>query len=267
MRKIFLCSLVILSVGCSTTDRWLRPPVLIQPVTTPTQDDLSKTTCAEGPESNAQKKGKTTNDGCLYYTVRVNMQKSITREDRDNLIAYLIYLANNNCENFLSRAFANRSGLEAGRNVSKDLSTGLAAGTAYALPAVSVGFGFANLVSGSVTDNLDNTYYVKETFGALKSALETTRETQHDAILKKQVDSNGTPYTIDQYTLMQAVSDLSSYDHLCSFDNAVTALQQATAQQQQDATKHRIDTQMKAIQKTQASNAPPTTESTGGSVH
>jgi hypothetical protein len=95
-----------------------------------------------------------------YITVEVAAKPPAPRtaEERDQVIDYLRFIADRNRQNFMSRAFANRSGLEASRNVTKDLATGLAAGTAYALPGASVGFGFAHLFSGTVTDNLNSTY-------------------------------------------------------------------------------------------------------------
>jgi hypothetical protein len=146
----------------------------------------------------------------------------------------------------MSRAFANRSGLEASRNVTKDLATGLAAGTAYALPAVSVGFGFANLFGGTITDNINGTYYAKETFSALKSAITTVRERQLEAIVKKRRDKNGKPSELADYPFWEAVADVDEYAHLCSFDAAVAELTSHAATDQTTATKNRMTAEVRS---------------------
>lgn len=228
MRNVLIALLTISSFACASTDRWLRPPTMTEPPLALDNVPI-KTKCAD-PKN------------CIYYTVELTAAPT-TPDGRDQVTDYLRFIADRNCETFMSRAFANRSGAEATRNVAKDLSTGLAAGTAYALPAVSVGFGFANLLGGTVVDNVNATYYLKETFPALKSAIATARERQLASIATKRTTDDGTPTSLTKYPFWQAVDDIEHYAHLCSFDAAVSELNAHAATAQVTATNERIKTE------------------------
>jgi len=170
---------------------------------------------------------------CLYQTVELKISPfaSVDKVTRNQLGDFLIEIANRNCKNFIARAFAHRAGLDTSRNILKDVATGLAAGTAKTNPAISVGLGVANLFTGSVVDNINATYYLRESFPGMKAAIEASRTRQLTMIYERR------SAPVD-YPLWASLTDIGRYADLCSVDAAISEITESlNARKKEEETK------------------------------
>lgn len=232
MRRRVVLLMFYLLGGCAGTDRWLRPAPLLEPDNARTlESPFGDTVTIRCTQYSREKYDQTKGRVCLYQSVEISTSPfvTVTKDQRNQLSDQLISIADRNCRNFISRAFANRSGLDTTKNVLKDAATGLAAGTARTSPALSAALGFANLFTGNVVDNLNATYYLRDTFPALKTAIEAARAQQLKIIFQLKEKE------VVSHSLWAALGEVQKYGDLCSFDTAISELTANSNAEKEDA--------------------------------
>lgn len=155
-----------------------------------------------------------------YMGLGSDADNKALKDRRDILISMLINYSNQNCTRFLDRAFANKTGLDATKNLFQDLTTGAAAGTAHANPAISAALSGSNLLIGTTVANFDKTVYLNQAFTSVRSTIASKRSEAAAAILSKQAND-----TYVKYTMFNALTDIHDYAEICSIQAGLTALQ------------------------------------------
>jgi len=176
--------------------------------------------------------GEARTNECLYLSADAETVLNLpvkTETDRNNVVLTLITASDTNCSNYLFRVFATKAGLDTARNTLKDVATGLAAGTAHALPAISSGLGFANLFVGTAIDNVNTTYYFEKTFQAVEAAILEQRLKQRTAIQNRRSDP------LSKYAYLEAIADVRVYDDACSLQRGLARLVELTGEQKEQA--------------------------------
>ncbi len=238
--------------GCSSVDNYTRPEnsfyipksKLENSVNTSIEKEANKikTDCAP----NLGTLGWLNDDskdilGCRYYSVDLtNILEQFTSEKqkeikaqqkkdnpssneladlRNHYISYLLNIADQNCETFLNRAFANKAGMDTTKNIFQDVLTGSSAGLANSLPSFSAALGFGNLLFGKTVDHINSTFFIQSAFQAIGSAIYLERSKIKEEILLKTLN------TYQKYTIYDSLSDLRRYESACSIRIGVGKLQ------------------------------------------
>ena len=171
---------------------------------------------------------------CLYMSIDVReiLKTAVrNRAERNRLVHLLMNVSDYNCSTFLMRAFAQKAGTETARNSIKDIATGIAAGTARVAGAFSSGIGLANLVGGSVIDNVNATYYADKTFQVMAASIGAERDKARTVILKRSSSDLG------DYSFFEALEDAHVFDDSCSLRRGLESLAAAANTQKQDSEK------------------------------
>lgn len=124
---------------------------------------------------------------CYYRSVDVSpvISRDFSDDDRAKLMQYLLGVSDSNCNSFLDRSFANKSGLSFSHGLFQDLATGASGITAFSSPVWSAGLSGANLLVGSVSDNFDSSYYAGQTFQAVETSIKSARSALKADIVNK----------------------------------------------------------------------------------
>ncbi len=174
---------------------------------------------------------------CLYIAVdasKASYAKSTDRAVRDKAIAYLLSISENNCSNYLDRAFANRSEMDISKNLTQDVTTGVGSMAAFNTPALTAGLGLVNLIVGKSVDNVNSTYYFNQTYQAFAAAVATERARIKSEIISKQANRpTVSTENIVQYTLFDAFSDIREYDAACSMRVGLAKLLETQGEKKQ----------------------------------
>ncbi|MED5597191.1 hypothetical protein [Janthinobacterium sp. P210006] len=150
---------------------------------------------------------------------------------RDVYIAYLMSVADQNCSNFLGRAFANKTSVDSLRGTLNDVLTGSTAAIATSAPPTAAALALTNLVTNKSIDNFNQSFYFEKTFSAMRSAIISLRSE-----LRIQIQSNMSK-NYRAYSISDAMSDMTRYDEGCSIMAGVNKLQQLA----DDSTKTRVE--------------------------
>jgi hypothetical protein len=194
---------VLAVVACAGTEQYLRA----QPSTHfPTGESLELPTGLDRLMtlhclmSSKIKYEDTTNNGgsssgspmtekeCLYISADVGHLPSaqVDKPTRNQVIDTLVSISDINCSTFLHRAFANRAGLDYTKTLLQDLATAASAGTAAVSAPVSAGLSGTNLLVGKSIDTFNATYYLQQTFQAMESAIDSSRQSVRAQILSRE---------------------------------------------------------------------------------
>jgi hypothetical protein len=171
-------------------------------------------------------------DECLYFSVSmadIPSQASVDPDERDDVTGILAAVSDMNCGNYLFRVFASKSGLDTARNIFKDLSTGVAAGSAPFAPAIASGLSVSSLLLGTTVDNINSTYYFEKTFQAMESAISEQRL----KLRKELFDKRGK--SIKEYPFMDALADVRGYSDACSIQQGLARLVEMTDEKKAEA--------------------------------
>jgi hypothetical protein len=181
---------------------------------------------------------------CLYVTTDASKLLASASKDiaeRDEVISYLTAISDFNCSNFMMRAFALRTGMDASKSFLSDLATGASAGTAFSTPALSAGLSLSNLVVGKGVDAITGAYYFGETFSAMESLISAERMRIKRYIRSRQA-------TVDNkfpaYDLRAALSDIRDYDDACSIKFGLGKLKQNADKVKTDESAKKIDSEL-----------------------
>jgi hypothetical protein len=162
---------------------------------------------------------------CLYISADVSALAGakLTSDQRLSVVDALLSISDINCSTFLHRAFANRAGLDYTKTLLQDLTTAASAGTAFVSAPVSAGLSGTNLILGKGIDTLNATYYQQQTFQAMESAIDSSRQMVLATInTHENAKKEGT--TDSSFTTAQALADIRDYDDACSFKNGLAKL-------------------------------------------
>jgi hypothetical protein len=150
---------------------------------------------------------------------------------RDDIVKFLIYISDHNCNLYLNRIFALNKTRHAIVGLGKNMVTAGTAGTAFISPPIAAGLGLFNLLGGALSDQIDQNFYSSDTFEALEAVISSTRLAQKKVILDA-LSANPVDDTTgkSKYAIMDALNDIQAYDAMASFRGALQAIQdKATA--------------------------------------
>lgn len=147
---------------------------------------------------------------------------------RNIYYSFLRNIADQNCQTFLGRSFANKASIETARSTFQDLLTGSSAAVATAAPPAAAGLSLVNLFAGKTIDNINSTFYYEKTFQAMAGAIAIERER-----IKREMDSHK-EHAYDTYTIFDLINDLRRYDDACSVRVGVTKLQELAQEKQKE---------------------------------
>jgi hypothetical protein len=141
------------------------------------------------------------------------------RGRRNHFTSFLVSVADQNCETFLNRTFANKATLDTSRNTVQDVLTGSSVAASIPSPPVAAGLGIANLIFGKTLDNVNATFFYEKTFQAIGSAIYLERSSIREQVLRKS------DLAYPSYTMFDVLSDLRRYESACSIRVGVSKLQ------------------------------------------
>lgn len=228
--RTFLAVAATVLVSCGSTERFLRPEPAIHmnagsqlPLVLPDEiKDTVKVRCV-GSRKVSYSDGDAGKAQCMYLSADVTnvMQKLPaykTKDNRDLLLTLLVSISDQNCATFLARAFANKTGITASRNILSDLATSAAAGTAAGHPAISAGLSVSSLLAGKASENLDRTYYAGQTFQAMEPLILGERDRAKAQILRNMAKDASV------YSVIDGISEVRRYDEACSIQRGLLKL-------------------------------------------
>jgi len=147
------------------------------------------------------------------------------RRRRNNVVDVLLFISDFNCETYLSRAFANRTFIDASNNVLQDVASGVSSGTAAISPQASAAIGLSALVIGSASDEISSSFYLNQTFQAMETVIRTERSLQ-----RRRIERKLAAQSYEQYSLHDALSDVRVYSETCSIRAGLQLLAKAAEQ-------------------------------------
>jgi uncharacterized protein YceK len=243
MKNLLLILSIFVLAGCSSIDQNVRPESSFfvsktvgndQSYMLVKKDGSLGVTCLDKEGMAVSKDTNSSQIQCLYYAVDISKvfnsfefpsseltetQDRTLKKKRDIYISFLVNVADQNCETFLSRSFASKSGFDAGRNTFQDILTGASAATAIGTPPVAAGLSLLNIVVGKTVDNVNSTYFFDKTFQAIGSAIYLEKSE-----IKAQIELNK-KQDYSRYTIYDSVSDIRRYESACSIRIGVGKLQ------------------------------------------
>lgn len=177
---------------------------------------------------------------CTYLSVDAKnlighpdlMQTTIAKkkEMRNKITKLLVHVSDYNCSAFLGRVFANKAFRDIGTSTSKDILTGISAGTVTASPDLSAGLGVINLVTGSAVNNINKELFVNKSFSAMQKVIEAKRinmkKTQLEAIYSKSYDNA---------SIYESLSLVRKYNDSCSIKDGLSELESIASKQLEKA--------------------------------
>lgn len=235
-KNALLCASVCAFVlaGCSSTAEHLRTQPAIH-FTKPDDssnikvpDGLDKylqLRCMRMQDAFATSTGATDTRECIYVAAEAMPLAMVPNDKTNDVISFLMGVADMNCSNFLHRAFANKAGLDFTKTFTGDMATGVAAGTAHAHPSVAAALSVGNLVVGKGVEAFNATYYYQQTFQALKAVITANRESIRRHVFARQSKAKASTDAVP-YTVTEAMSDIREYDDSCSMMSGLDKLVQ-----------------------------------------
>jgi hypothetical protein len=222
-RVVLILALTFVTAGCGSTGRYFSAQQAIQPLPTtpgslpdPIKDQVQvRCVLPDG------------NNDCVYAGVYYNPSfvfTTLAKAQRDAFAYLALNIANQNCKSFIDRVFANRTGVDSIRDAIKNLMTGAAALSAKPSPGISAALSVANLFADSSVKSIDANQYANQTFEALQSAIEKSRQDKMKEI------SDRLAKTTTEYPTGALVDDLQEYAGLCSLPSAFKSLKDITTQ-------------------------------------
>jgi hypothetical protein len=179
-------------------------------------------------------------DQCLYLSMDMNQMLQLpihNKFERNQFVHLMVNVSDFNCGTFLMRAFANKTGTEATRNTAKDVTTAIAAGTAPFAAPIASGLGLINLVGGTAIDNVNLAFYADKTFQVMSAAIGSERSKALGVVL------DNSKADIGEYSFLQALQDLQTYDDACSLrrglDNLVATASADKSKKQEELNQKR----------------------------
>lgn len=241
--------------GCASADRYLRPegsfyvpqPAAIDDLKLKVQGTDIKLNCLDKDGNASVRSAANSADiQCLYYSAKVTdllpaFEEAPAGVDlanrRNHFMSFLLNIADQNCETFLNRAFANKSSVDTTKNTIQDILTGTSAATANAAPPTAAGLSLANLMLGKTVDNINSTFFFEKTFQAIGSAIYLERSDIREQISKRAVQ----PYP--KYTVFDVLTDVRRYESACSIRVGVSRLQSLA----EDRARERIESEKRHL--------------------
>jgi hypothetical protein len=222
-RAALLLILTFAIAGCASTARYFVAQQAIQPLAT-TPGSLPEPIKDHVQVRCVLPDGK---DNCIYAGIYYDPSfvfATLDKPQRDAFAYLAVNVANQNCDWFIDRVFGNRTGINSIRDAIKNLMTGAAALTAKPSPALSAGLSVANLFADSTVKSLDANQFANQTFEALQSAIEKSRQDKQKEI------SDRLAKTPAEYPIGALVDDLQEYSGLCTLPSAFKSLKDITTQ-------------------------------------
>jgi hypothetical protein len=197
---------------------------------------------------------------CLYISASITKFAAAdsSARIRNHAIDTLLSVSDINCSTFLNRAFANRAGLDYTKTLLQDLATAGSAGVATVSAPLSAGLSGTNLLVGKSVDTFTATYYVQQTFQAMETAIDASRQTVRAQILSHEAvpvpssapdsvasapEASGphasapdasapSPQT---YSFADALAEIREYDDACSIKGGLAKLNTAATNSKKTA--------------------------------
>jgi hypothetical protein len=241
MRKnlALVAVVAILLSGCASSEKHLRSqPASFISDFSPTQGPLKGLVTLECLEVRTHAKPQRNKrigepePECLYLTADITKlvdrlpgddsapkiaEGFNNKQFRDSLLFLLLGISDYNCSNFLNRAYAVRSTLDASGKLTGDLASAISAGTVTVAPGVSAGLDAISLLATKSSQDFSTVFYFDKTFQALEAAVQAQRIKRKTQIIANK----GRP----DYSLMDAISDARFYDDACSIKMGLQELQ------------------------------------------
>lgn len=172
-------------------------------------------------------------DECIYKTIDEStltaaMNQARNAEAQNEIIRTLESWSDGNCDNFRARVFSFRSNVGYVGGLGSGLLASAGALTALVSGPVAAGLSGASSAVTTAISPIDGDYYSNYTMGQLDASIVQRRTEMKTSIEQKMA---APPPAI--YTIAQKISDLQTYDSLCSLEtlaaNPVSSLTPAPA--------------------------------------